>query len=236
MRTRLYVGGVLGGLLLLVLVVVLVFALGRSNPSPPSLQANPRPEIPGEILYVNRESCFVRAEASGASSKRLACVPQFLGGSQLFWLEPDVAGFVRPDPSRMSLWKVDLSTGLLTDTGKTAADSRPNEPPFGMYGGAYAPDGTYASVDEDGTLVFLRDGNRTRVTTFDSPKYSPPQVVLWSPDSQWLLLRYYPRHAEGPETWIISRDASIQGTLLKNAGHSGFAWRIGDQVQPELPE
>lgn len=233
MKPRLYVAGVFGGLALLVVVAVLVFAFGRSDPSPPSLTKHPRPEIPGEILYVNADACFVRVQASGASSTLLACVPQLVGGS-MFWPEPDTAAFVRPIPGAETLWTVDLATGAAVDTGRTVSVG---VPPFsGPFGGAHAPDGTYAYVDDSGDLIFLANGVRTEVTKFETPRYGPPQVVLWSPDSQWLLLRYYPRRANGPELWVISRDASIQGTLLKDASYSGFAWRIGDEVEPKLPQ
>mgnify|MGYP003379564532 CR=1 FL=1 len=55
MKTRLYVAAVLGGLALLIAVALVVFAFGRHNPSPPSLQDNPRPEIPGQILYLDQD-------------------------------------------------------------------------------------------------------------------------------------------------------------------------------------
>jgi hypothetical protein len=165
----------------------------------------------------------------------LACVPQFVGGSQLYWPEPGTAGIVRPDISTPTLRTIDLVTGETTDTGKPIPFD-PDNKGGGIFGGAYSPDGTFASVSEDGTLTLLSGGVRTNVTKFDSPKYSQPQVILWSPDSQWIVLRYFPRRADGPEIWIVSRDATIQGTLLKDASYSGVAWRIGDDVQPKLPD
>ncbi len=235
MRARLYVAGVLGGLGLLVVVAVVVFAVGRSNPSPPSLQNNPRLEIPGEILYVNSDTCFVRAQASGASAELLACVPQFIGGTQLYWPEPGKAAYIRPDVTGATVWTIDLATGATTNTKQVVSPTDGQEYP-GLFPGAYAPDGTYAYTDDNGKLFFLVDGVRTLITDFDTNQYSQPQVVLWSPDSQWILLRYYPRRANGPELWIVSRDGSIKGTLIKDASYSGFAWRIGDQVEPQLPK
>jgi hypothetical protein len=206
MRTRLYVAAVLGGLALLAAVVVVVFAFGRKDPSPPSLQDNPNTAIPGEILYVNRDFCFIRAAASGASRTRLACIPENVSGARLYWLDENTAGIIRYDQRGGVLWRVDLTSGAMTDTGKVIDTSGDRVYPSGTYGGAYAPDGTFASVDQDGKLSLLIDGKRTVIAEFDIPEYNQPQVLIWAPDSQWMVLQYYPRRADGPEFWVVSRD------------------------------
>lgn len=228
--------GVLGGLVLLVVAVLVVFAFGRHNPSPPSLRKEPNDTIPGEILYFNRESCFVRATASGRSERTLACVPRFYG-PRLYWIEENTAGVIQYGPSGGTLYEVDLATGAQTSTGRQIPDSEVEKGgPLGIYGGAYAPDGTYAYFDEDGGFYQLKDGVRTKVGEFDLPKYNTPQVVLWSPDSQWVLVQYYPRRGPGPELWVVSRDGRTRGTLTRNSSGGGAAWRIpGMGTQPALP-
>jgi hypothetical protein len=111
------------------------------------------------------------------------------------------------------------------------------QPPLGLYGGAFAPDGTYAFFDEGGELSLLKDGARTKITEFDVAKYNQPQVVLWSPDSQWILALYYGPHNDGPELWIVSRDGETKGTLTKDVGFgNSVAWRIeGVGAQPDVP-
>ncbi|MCC6267184.1 MAG: hypothetical protein IT300_06415 [Dehalococcoidia bacterium] len=235
MKTRLYVAAVLGGLALLIAVALVVFAFGRHNPSPPSLQDNPRPEIPGQILYVDQDFCFVRAAASGEGETRLACIPESYSGAAVYWLDDLSAGIVRYDQRGGVLWRVDLVSGVITDTGKLIDTTGGKVFPGGLYGGAYAPDGAFASTDEEGRLSVIVDGQRTEIADFDSPEYNPPRVLLWSPDSRWLALQYFPRRAEGPEIWVVSRDGAVRGTLTKNAGSGSVAWRIAAEVQPPNP-
>jgi len=238
MRTRIYAAGILGGLALLVIVVAVVFAFGRSDPSPPSLRDNPNPSIPGDILYLDEDYCFVRAAASGASQAKLACVPQYYG-SRLYWLDEDVAGIVQYGVSGALLYEVNLRTGVQSTTGRPISEASAKDPPFGIYGGAFAPDGTYAFFDEGGEFFLLKDGARTKVADFDVPKYNQPQVAVWSPDSQWVVVQYYPPRSDGPELWIVSRDGQTRGTLSTDvaSGPSGSAaWRIdGVGVQPPVP-
>lgn len=239
MKTRLYVAAVLGGLALLAATVVVVFAFGRHNPSPPSLEDNPRTEIPGELLYINQDYCFVTAAASGSERAALACMPRYFTGPRLYWVDDNTAGVIQYDQRGAVLWHVDLRTGAMTDTGKVIGSFSIEKPsPPGLYGGAYAPDGTFASVDQDGALYFVRDGVRKKITNFDSPEHGQPQVLLWSPDGQWLVLQYYPPRAGGPEIWIVSRDGATQGTLAKDVapGPGSAAWRIGLQSEPKLPQ
>lgn len=237
MRTRLYVAGILGGLALLIVFVVVIFAFGRSDPSPPSLRDHPNIAIPGEILFLDSDFCFIHAQASGASRTKRACMPEYFGGAALYWIDDATAGVVRYDQRGAVLWQVNLNTGAQTDTGRVLAGTDVNKIGPGMIGpGSLAPDGTTATTDEDGGLFLLQNGARTRIASFDIPEYNQPQVVLWSPDSQWIVLQYYPRRADGPELWIVSRDGLTKGTIATDVAYAGVAWRIdGAGTQPTLP-
>lgn len=237
MRTRLYAAGIIGGLALLTVTVIVVFALGRNNPSPPSLEDHPNLAIPGELLFIDSDSCFVQAEASGATRRIRACMADFFASPQLFWKDEDTASIVRFDTRGGVLWDVNLNTGNFTDTGRVVAVDIWKPGPNGIGGGNYAPDGTYAVAEQGGGLFLIDDGVRTQIASFDVPEFSAPQVLIWSPDSQWIVLQYYPRRANGPEIWIISRDGKTQGTLAEDVWTStGVAWRMtGLQTQPPAP-
>ena len=237
MKTRLYAAGILAGLAALIVVAVVVFAFGRNNPSPPSLERNPNPAIPGELLFINSDSCFVQAEASGRSRKTRACLPEFFATPQLYWVADDAAQVVRFDQRGGVLWEVDLTTGAQRDTGKVVSVDIWKAGPGGIGGGNYAPDGTYAVAEHGGGLFLIEDGVRRQIASFDVPEYSQPQVIVWSPDSQWIVLQYYPQRADGPELWIVSRDGKTRGTVSKDVTNSsGVAWRMaGLPTQPPAP-
>lgn len=237
MKTRLYAAGILGGLAVLLVTVLAVFAFGRSSPSPPSLEKHPNPAIPGELLYVNSDSCFVQASASGASRTTRACIARFSGSPQLYWLAGGTAAILRFDSRGSVLWEVDLDTGAERDTGRVLAADYWKPGPGGIGGGNYAPDGTYAVAEQDGGLFVIESGVRRRIASFDVPDYNQPSVMGWSPDSQWIVLSYYPRRADGPELWIVSRDGNTRGTIAKDLASGGnAAWRIdGLGTQPPPP-
>lgn len=227
----------LGGLALLVGGVLVVFAFGRNNPSPPSLQSNANPAIPGEVLFIDSDFCFIQAAASGESRTKRACVPEFFGSAAVYWPNDDTAVVVRYDQRGAVLWQVNLGTGAQTDSGRVLAGADLNKVQPGVVGsGSLALDGTTATTDKDGGLFLLQSGVRTNIASFDVSEYNQPQVVLWSPDSQWIVLQYYPRHADGPELWIVSRDGLSKGTIAKDVASAGVAWRIdGVGTQPTLP-
>lgn len=236
MKTRIYVAGTLAGLAALAITAVVVFAYGRHDPSPPSLLDEPNPAIAGQILYINRDSCFVRAQASGGGEEQLGCMPKFFFPGGLYWIDEETAGAVLYGPDGPMLHEIDIRTGQVSEGGR--AISLTGKPGFPQpFGGVTAPDGTSAFFDEDGKLILLVEGKQTQVAEFDVPQYGQPQVILWSPDSQWLLAQYYPRHADGPELWVISRDGQISGTLTEDAWQGqAVAWRIeGVGAEPALP-
>lgn len=238
MRTRLYAAGILSGLALLLVTAFLVFQFGRKHPSPPLLEDHPNAAIPGELLFINSDSCFVQAAASGASRTTRACLAAFSGSPQVYWLSEDKAAILRFDSRGSVLWEVDLNTGAERDTGRVVAADYSKPGPGGIGGGNYAPDGTYAVAEQDGDLFILENGVRTRIASFDiAADYNQPQVMGWSPDSQWILLSYYPRRADGPEMWISSRDGQTKGTIARDLARGGnAAWRIdGLGTQPPPP-
>jgi outer membrane protein assembly factor BamB len=235
MKKRLAAFGILSGLALLVVTVVVVFAFGRTDASPPSLEKNPNPDIPGELLLVDSDWCFIQADASGASRVKRACMPEFFTAPQIYWEADDSATILRYDSRDSVLWEVDLNTGVQRDTGRIVTVDAGKPGPDGVAGGNFAPDGTYAITDQDGGLFLIEEGVRTKIASFDVPEFNQPHVLLWSPDSRWIVLQYYPRHAHSPELWIVSRDGKTMGTIATGAT-SGVAWRIpGLTAQPPLP-
>jgi hypothetical protein len=231
MKSRLYVVGVLGGVALLIVALVVAFSFGRHDAAPPSLKDRPQPDIPGEILYLDKDSCFRRATASDGQVAKLACIPQEYSAG-LYWLDEDTAELVRYGSRGPELWDVDLRSGTLKDTGRILANTNLKPP---VSGGAYAPNGAYAFGDSKGGVSVLVDGRQTQIAQFDVGEHNGPQVLLWSPDSNWLLLQYYPRYSGASELWIVSRDGQTQGTLAHDASQLA-AWRInGLGAQPQLP-
>lgn len=232
MNARLYVAAIIGGLLALILTVVLVFQFGRHDPSPPSLTDDPNPAIPGKILYVNEKQCVVVAEASGASSDEVYCFGQNKDYSQLYWVDGNTFAYVVPGPTTGSIIEVDIETGDESPPRTIAGQGFP--------GGPYseAPDGTSAQSEDGGKLVLVEGGVRKEIADFDVPRYNWPQPMLWSPDSQWILLQYYPPRGGESEVWIVSRDGATRGTLTKDSiGWSNYAWWIeGVGAWPEVPE
>lgn len=237
MRTRLYAAGILGGLALLVVTAFIVFQFGRKQPSPDSLQTHPNATIPGELLFVDSDSCFVQAKASGETRRTRACIPNSFATPQLYWTADDLALFVRFDSRGGVLWQVDLNSGSQTDTGRVVSVDVYKPGPGGVGGGNYAPDGTYALAEQGGDLFLIEAGVRKQIASFDVAQYNQPQVLIWSPDSQWIVLQYYPRKGDGPELWIVSRDGKTRGTIARNVANStGVAWRMdGLATQPPVP-
>ncbi len=244
MRTRLYVAGVLGGIGLLAGTLVVVVAFGRHNPSPPSLKDNPRPEIAGEILYTDRQACFVIAQASGAGEERLGCtVAHKPIGQQFWWIDDETVEWsYQSGPNEATIVEVDIRTGQQRETGKKTDPVPFGWQPFPTRFGELqqcleGPDGTLACIDNDGRLVMVENDVPTTVAEFDLPKYNRPNVKGWSPDSQWVVLEYHPQRSNGPELWIISRDGSVRGTLAADTMFTQIAWRIdGVGTWPEPPE
>ena len=72
-----------------------------------------------------------------------------------------------------------------------------------------SPRGERIDYDRDGSIYRVSDGERAKIVDFDSRNHERPSLVTWSPDGEWLLLRYK------DELWIVKRDGSVRGTLAK---------------------
>src|SRR4029079_10129018 len=106
------------------------------------------------------------AAASGQSRSKRACIPQDYVAPGLFWTTDDTAELVRYDQRGGGLWEVDLNTGSWRDTSRVLDVGLARPGPAGIEGGNYAPDGTYAIAEQDGSLFVLQNGVRTRIATF----------------------------------------------------------------------
>lgn len=200
-------------------LAALLLGPGRYDPSPPSLQGQPRAEIPGEVLYVDGDGCIVRAAASGATRTPVLC-----GGpypSSVSWVNADTIGYANYGGPGIAWTEIDLRTGR-----QTTSDRLPQRGP---------PDpvsvrGERAEVDDQGSVYVLAGGERRKVFNFDGSSRLRPSFLTWSPDGDWLLLQYR------DQLWIVRRDGSVAGTLAKTGGNPyESSWRIeGAGFLPKL--
>ncbi len=230
MRTRLYVAAVIAGLALLVVAVIVVANYGRHDPSPPSLRDDPNPVIPGSIIYLNEEQCIIRAAASGAGSEEVYCLSRNDYPAEIYSVDDTTILFTRYDSRGPVLFELNTETRTIRDLGV-----QPSTPKPGAESGLVAPSGEEVFSEYDGRIVLLKDGTRTTIAEFDTREYGGPSPVTWSPDGQWILLRYWAR--THPELWIISRDGATRGTLTTDASGSAASWYIdGVGTYPPIPE
>ncbi len=231
-KARLYVAGVLAGLAAVLVLAIVVLEFGISHPSPPSLRDHPRDEIPGSILYVDNRGCVVDAAASGRHADRVTCSLAGGGFANLVtWVDEQTFAysFIKPGLTQPAWqWvRVDLATKRETMVpGSTSQPSVGADPLSGR--------GEQISVDPDGYLYRASSsGDRVRIYKLpagDGASGGQFAFVTWSPDSNWFLLRYYPKG----ELWIISRDGLIAGTLASNV-RGGGSWIIpGAGILPTL--
>ncbi len=227
---RLWAAGILAGVGAALVLVVLVLKFGRYDPSPPSLEKNPNPAIPGEIIFLDGDGCIVRAPASGESRSRVHCPGQGVYG--LSWVDRDTIAFVDTYKSGPPAWiEYDLATGEKRDTGITAEFSGPVR-------GGESPQGEQVVIEEDGDVILVAGTERTKIAQFEVPRYNQPILVTWSPDGAWLLLGYWARRDETWELWILGKDGKTKGTLTRSGnawGSSAASWWIdGFGYLPEV--
>lgn len=221
LRDRMVAASVLAALAALAVVVVLVFAFGRHDPSPPSLSKHPNAAIPGELVFVDNDGCIVRAAASGATREQAYCLPSNVGGP-IGWIDDHTVGIVIYDQRGAVLHELDLKTKTERDTGRIVS---PGKVPIDA--GGVSVNGESVSVDRDGAVFVVKAGERAKVADFDVAEYGGPQFTTWSPDGEWMVLQYFPRHGDGgSELWILSRDGKTAGTIATNARGQGVSWRI----------
>ncbi len=230
MKERIVVGSAVGGMAILVAVALVVFQFGRTNPSPPSLIDSPNPAIPGELLFRDEDECIVRAAASGASREQVYCgmPPNLLGVDRVVWVDANTIGFTAYTSTSQMLVNVDLATKQVVGeqpiaTGKDIS-----------FLNLTARDGSTVSIDDGGVVVVTKGGQRTEAwdTGMETWRVQP---LLWSPDSQWIVLFYSPPRGDESELWLIKRDGSVRGTIATDVGGQSISWRIdGVGITPEL--
>jgi hypothetical protein len=114
MRQRAIVAAVLCGLVAIVAVPVLIFQFGRHDPSPPSLEDKPRPEIPGEVLFFDEDGCVVRARASGERVEIATCDVPTNPASFVTWIDGETIAVAQSWPGRgerLSVTTLNVRTG-----------------------------------------------------------------------------------------------------------------------------
>ena len=210
MRGRLYAAAILAGVAVMVALAVLLVIAGRFDPSPPSLRVNPRPEIPGEILYVNEEGCIIRARASGERRERVTCVGEGVG--PVSWIDAATIGYATWSPGAPMWTELDLRTGSETVKNLVARPSGPD---------VTSVRGERIDIDRDGDVHRVTGTERVKIFDFEGPEYRQPLLATWSPDGDWVLLHY-----QG-ELWIVSRDGRVKGTLAQGRSYpNGGSWWI----------
>lgn len=224
MRARLYVAAVLGGLGALVVVAVVVLRVGRIDPSPPQLAGHPNNAIPGEIVYLDRNDCIVRAAASGAWRVQVYCLAlaQYALRPDVTRVDKDTVAYFQWSEPTYELVEINLTTKAVRHTVAQAAR-------LGEYGlsGIVSPSGEVLAQDNDRGIFVVSSGARTKVAEFETPEYRSPHLETWSPDGKWFALRYYADEAQtSAELWILSRDGKVKGTLVADAGYSMVSWWI----------
>ena len=198
MKTRLYVAAVFAGVIAVALLAVLVLGFGRFDPSPPSLAKNPVADIPGEILYIDEDDCIVRARASGERREQIRCAGPSI--NVVSWIDASTIGYATFGPGRPVWTELSLTTGRTTSSERFPQRQPPDQ---------LSPRGERIDYDRDGSIYRVSDGERAKIVDFDSRNHERPSLVTWSPDGEWLLLRYK------DELWIVKRDGSVRGTLAK---------------------
>lgn len=219
MRGRLYVAAIFAGVAAAAVLAVLLLGPGRFDPSPPSLSANPVPRIPGEVLFVDKDDCIIRARASGERRDQVTCAGR--GVSNLSWLSATTAGYGSYNQGGMTWTELDLATGRTTLT-----DRSPRwEPPDPV-----SVKGDRLDFDRSGSVYRVSGSERVKIFDFDGPRNQQPSFVTWSPDGEWLLLQYRDK------LWIVSRDGGVAGTLARTRGWSQDAswWIDGHGYLPRL--
>lgn len=232
MKQRAIVAAVLGGLVAIVVLPLLILQYGRHNPSPPSLEDNPLPAIPGEILFFDDDGCIVRARASGESREVATCESATRFPGFLMWVDANTVGFAESwgPTGTFTITTVNLETGEVGTA--TVRDSKGFIPPFGS-AGQESVNGERVSISETGEVTLLSGTTKREIADFDVARYRQPQFLTWSPDGEWMLLSYYD---EGDvELWVMSRDGETKGTLTDDTRQAMASWWIdGLGAWPEI--
>ncbi|MEP7216260.1 MAG: hypothetical protein ABI782_08405 [Anaerolineaceae bacterium] len=230
-RPRLLVGGVFAGFAILALLAVLIFQFGRHDPSPPSLQDKPNPEIPGEVIYLESNSCITRIDASGANRREIVCTGRV---DFVARLDDRTIVYGSYGPAGSPATQRDLVTGQET---VYPAGTTPEKFPIGAFpGDQRSVLGEYITIDPDGSVFRSNttEPGRTLIFDCDCAEYRAPQFYTWSPDGQWVMLVYMTNNSPGQELWILARDGSSAGTLATVGYNANASWFIeGKGILPK---
>ncbi|MGH2610738.1 MAG: hypothetical protein ACRDHF_16775, partial [Tepidiformaceae bacterium] len=191
MRQRAIVAAVICGLIAVVAVPLLIFQFGRHDPSPPSLEDDPNPAIPGEVLFFDEDGCVVRARASGERVEIATCDVATNPASFVTWIDTETIAVAQswPGPSgeRFQVTTLNLRTG---EEGTATVTLEQGALPFGP-SSQESVHGERVSVGERGEVTILAGTEKRVIADFDVPEYRGPQFLAWSPDGEWMLLAYY---------------------------------------------
>lgn len=221
MKSRLWVASVMGGLAAIIVLVVVVFAFGRHHPSPPSLEKHPNTAIPGEILFVDKDGCIIRAAASGASREKVHCAGP--GVVVVAWVDAETIAFSNTGRAGTAKWfELDLETKNPRETDRVANLFPPATDLVSVNGERVFP-------GEEGEIWISKGGTSQKIADFDIPRYNGPTPLTWSPDGNWILLQYYKPRGDEQELWILSRDGGVKGTIatdVRGYGPAAASWWI----------
>ncbi|MFN0094791.1 MAG: TolB family protein [Dehalococcoidia bacterium] len=211
LRSRLATAGILVAVVAAVGLVVAVAKVGIHHPSPPSLEKEPRAEIPGTVAYVSKDGCVMLAEASGVSRREVRC-----GMDWVRFVDERTLEYGRYGPT-ITGYRRSVDGGPETPVA-TTRDFR---------GGpqiAVAPNGDRVEVEPGGDIYVASAAGRARIYDCDCPDGAWANVIAWTPDSAWVLLQFYSNRGD-QEIWILRRDGGVVGTLVKGLRESP-SWMI----------
>jgi hypothetical protein len=224
MRQRAIVAAVLSALVAIIAVPLLIFAYGRHDPSPDSLEDEPNGAIPGTVLFFDEDGCVVEVSASGAERRILTC--DIATGPASFLTRIDAQRIAigqskfGPTGESFNVTVLNLETGAETEGRVPTGDP-------GFPGGPSSQEsvhGERVSVNEHGEVTVLAGTEKREIKNFDVAEYRGPQFLTWSPDGEWMLLAYYGEDEE--ELWVLSRDGETAGTLAKGLRQPVAAWYV----------
>lgn len=229
MRERLWAAGALGGVGALAVLAIVVLRFGIINPSPPSMQEVRNEAIAGMIAFADEDGCYHVIDAAGGEPRQVTCGLKNFGGD-LTWVDAEHIAFAIYTGSGVTWRSVDVATGEEADLGTTSG-------PGGLEADdMVSPLGERLIIDYPGGDVYRVDGpDRVRIFDYDGPDSWTPEYITWSPDGEWVLLRY---GKEG-ELWVVRRDGSFSGTLVDDVAFGRPSWwmdELGALPEVELPE
>ena len=223
MRQRAIVAAVLSGLVAIIAVPLLIFAYGRHDPSPPSLDDDPIAAIPGVVLFFDEDGCVVEVEASGARRSILTCDVPTSPASFLTRIDAERIAVAQSHPGPQASFDVtvvNLATGGQTTARVSVTDVGF---PFGP-SNQESVHGERVSVSVHGAVTLLAGTEKRVIKDFDVPEYRGPQFLTWSPDGEWMLLSYYGEDEQ--ELWVLARDGETAGTLAGGLRQPVVSWYI----------